>query len=101
MNAPKPGPPPSARRIRLTFQYARLSTSGRPMRCGTPDMPQASRKIIFDGPEDAEAWIAGMVLAGEPEQRAYACPRSRHGHYHVTSNVTPCAEPDTEPGRED
>mgnify|MGYP006160644935 CR=1 FL=1 len=88
--APAPGPN-AATRLRLDREqqaravldrYARLSSSGRPVMCGPV---RATAKVVYDDEAAAQHaadelhQIYGGVLY------PYPCERSRHGHYHHTS----------------
>lgn len=76
--------------------YARMR-DGRPILC-TPTHEESTRlkilgkrphkkKVIFDSLEKAEAWADIMVKDGMGRSRAYLCPRSKHGHAHLTSQL--------------
>lgn len=92
-----------ARRETIRFEiitaYARLKpVSGRPIRCGASKRETAQRratgkadlseKIIFDDEGKARACAERLSLVlGVPLMRPYPCPRSKHGHVHLTSDL--------------
>jgi hypothetical protein len=83
---PKPSPPPQAARVEILKKYARPSRDGKVMMCGQWGVPGKKLKVIFDTEQQAVDFAAELeqLPDGEP-QRAYGCPRSRRGHYHLTS----------------
>lgn len=76
--------------LAIVRRHARLFPNGYPIKCRAAlieDRPGAQAKIIYDDQEKAEAArIEFEELAGAPYLRAYACPRSLHGHYHLTTD---------------
>lgn len=91
-----------AARAEILLRYARLATSGRPVFC-TPSRaeldgvvaPRAGRgtdgKVIYPSREAAEAAARELEQLGARYLRAYRCARSRHGHFHLTTDSTPRA----------
>jgi hypothetical protein len=82
-------------------RHARLQPNGDPMLC-TPSREEIARptrrrenagsdyKPIYDTQQAAELAARALHLeAGYPPLYAYECRRSRHGHYHLTSNPNP------------
>lgn len=47
--------------------------------------PGSDWKVIYDSAAAAEAAAAEFAAAGE-RMRPYPCARSRHGHYHLTTD---------------
>lgn len=84
-------------RRKILRRYARMR-EGRPVFCGPSRLEKEQRadygiirngKVIFDTREQAEAAAAALLgLTGEMF-RPYACPRSRHGHHHLTHDRSP------------
>lgn len=87
-----------AERKRIMRQYARMRM-GRPVFCGPSKREKEGRpvdfvivrngKVIFDDRAQAEAAATALFeLTGE-RFRPYECPRSRHGHHHLTHDRSP------------
>lgn len=85
-------------RKEILTAYARLGQSGRPVTCRAPEkeiayrskhrLPPLKDKVIFDTVERAKTCAERMSLVlGIKIMRAYQCPRSTHGHFHLTSNM--------------
>lgn len=85
-------------RARILLRYARLMSTGRPIFCkpsraelaGTAPRRQgvgADGKVIYPDRESAEAAARELEELGARAQRAYVCKRSRHGHYHLTTDL--------------
>jgi hypothetical protein len=84
-------------RRKILRKYARVR-EGRPVFCGPSRDEKRGRadygivrngKVIFDTREQAEAACTALrELTGEM-LRPYACPRSRHGHHHLTHDRSP------------
>jgi hypothetical protein len=85
-------------RARVLLRYARLMGTGRPVFCkpsraemaGTAPRRQgvgADGKVIYPDRESAEAAARELEELGARAQRAYVCKRSRHGHYHLTTDL--------------
>jgi hypothetical protein len=80
-------------RWRVIRQNARLIKGGpqygQPMRCkrgGGELYPSGSDgKVIYDTEAAARAAASALELLGMERQSPYPCPRSRHGHYHLTT----------------
>jgi hypothetical protein len=89
-----------AARAEVLVRFARLATSGRPVFC-TPSRaekagavaPRAGQgtngKVIYPTREAAEAAARELEGLGSRNLRAYLCPRSRRGHFHLTTDSTP------------
>jgi hypothetical protein len=82
----------------VLLRYARLMGTGRPVFCkpsraemaGTAPRRQgvgADGKVIYPDRESAEAAARELEELGARAQRAYVCKRSRHGHYHLTTDL--------------
>lgn len=82
---------------RLAEERARKRRNGRtPMRCQPSSAEEDGRvrrrgsegKLIYDSRADAE-WTALAIAnaTGERPMYAYVCPRSRHGHLHLTTKT--------------
>lgn len=75
------------------LRYGRLSRSGRPEVCiprrADDDPGPRGPRVILRDRECAEAYAAELarIFPWQRPQRAYPCPRSRHGHYHLTSDA--------------
>ena len=85
-------------RARVLLRYARLMNSGRPVFCkpsraeiaGVAPRRQGVRgdgKVIYPDRESAEAAARELEDLGARAQRAYVCKRSRHGHFHLTTDL--------------
>lgn len=84
----------------VLIRHARLSSSGRPVFC-TPSRAEragsiAARqtrgtdgKVIYSTREAAEAAARELEELGSRYLRSYLCGRSRHGHFHLTTDTTP------------
>jgi hypothetical protein len=76
--------------LAIVQRHARLFPNGFPMKCQAAlieDRPDAQRKIIYDDQEKALAARDELEkLPGAPRLRVYPCPRSLHGHYHLTTD---------------
>jgi hypothetical protein len=92
------GPVRDPDRARILLRYARLMSTGRPVFCkpsraelaGTAPRRQgvgADGKVIYPDRESAEAAARELEELGARAQRAYVCKRSRHGHYHLTTDL--------------
>lgn len=85
--------------LTVLARHARLSGNGQPMRCtpsreqlaaGHPGGLQSAYKIIYDNRAAARACERELHKTfGGPRQRAHVCPRSRHGHFHLTRQGAP------------
>lgn len=89
----------------VLVQYARLNSSGHPVRCRPTRTERAAGKtnpdgkVIFDRLDDAMAAAVELRrLTGQPK-RAYRCNRSRHEHFHLTRDKRQRARRQTEAGR--
>lgn len=78
-------------------QYARTMSNGNLMYCKGSRLEAQQRKtwgkkpirskIIFNSVEDAEKWAEILFKRTGVKRRAYLCPRSKHGHAHLTTKV--------------
>jgi hypothetical protein len=46
--------------------------------------PHSAGKVIFDSEEIARAAVRELRSLGNVGDTVYPCPRSRHGHFHIT-----------------
>jgi hypothetical protein len=85
-------------RAKVLLKYARLLPAGRPVFCkpsraeleGAAPRRQgrgADGKVIYSDREAAEAAARELEELGARPQRAYVCKRSRHGHFHLTTDL--------------
>ncbi|MHA6793622.1 hypothetical protein ACVGVM_08920 [Pseudonocardia bannensis] len=86
-----------AARAEVLVRYARLMRIGRPVVC-LPSRAELSGeaprrqgrgsdgKVIYPDRESAEAAARELERLGSRALRAYMCSRSRHGHYHLTTD---------------
>jgi hypothetical protein len=51
--------------------------------------PQPNGKVIYDDRESAEAAAQELLALTGVAFRPYPCPRSRHGHHHLTQDRSP------------
>lgn len=80
------GPRAKHTRQQIIARYARL-LNGIPLRCMAKrdaDDAHIQEKIIYDSLERATACARELRQTGMDKQYAYLCPRSRHGHAHLT-----------------
>lgn len=78
-------------------QYARLMPNGNIMYCKSSRASVQQRKatgkkpirnkIIFNSLEDAQKWAEILFSRTGVKRRAYLCPRSTHGHAHLTTKL--------------
>lgn len=76
----------------IVHRYARMR-NGKPAFCSLTEEERqigrqlhgATGKVIYD--DESNAWAAAYAFMrlGDPETRPYPCPRSRHGHYHLST----------------
>jgi hypothetical protein len=87
------------RRGDVVLRHARLTGRGRPTFCsptraeqtGVVNLPSGSGtdgKVIYPTREAAEAAARELEGLGARRLRPYLCARSRHGHYHLTTDRT-------------
>ncbi len=93
-----------AARGEVLLRHARLASSGKPVFC-TPSSaelaglvaPRAGRgtdgKVIYPTREAAEAAARELEALGARSLRSYRCSRSRRGHFHLTTDPIPRANP--------
>lgn len=86
----------AARQV-ILVKYARLGDTGKPLTC-TPsraelagdvrrkETPGTDNKIIYDTREAAGACGRELETLGTRPQRAVPCRRSKHGHFHLTTD---------------
>lgn len=77
-----------AERKVILARYARLSKTERPEVCSpspSERVRHSDRKVIFDSEESAKIAAAALVLLGARRMRAYPCPRSKRGHWHLST----------------
>ncbi len=89
-----------AARADVLLRHARLAGSGRPIFC-TPSRAEVagavplrqgrgtSGKVIYSTRDAAEAAGRELEQLGAHRLRPYRCNRSRHGHFHLTTDSTP------------
>ena len=81
----------------IVRRYARLRPSGKPIFCGpsraelTGEIARkqaegADGKVIYSDRAAAEAAARCFEAIYGTPMRAYACRRSRHGHYHLATD---------------
>lgn len=78
-------------------QYARTMNNGNLMYCKSSRLEAKQRKIwgrkpikskiIFNSLEDAIKWAEILEKRTGVKRRAYLCPRSQHGHAHLTTHL--------------
>lgn len=97
---PTTNPPSYVRdvaRSEVLHRHARLTRNGRPIFCAPSQaelrgavIPRQGRgtdgKVIYSTREAAEAAARELEDLGTRPLRSYVCGRSRHGHYHLTSD---------------
>jgi hypothetical protein len=87
------------RRGDVVLRHARLTGRGRPTFCSPSRAEQAGvvqlrsgsgtdGKVIYPTREAAEAAARELESLGARRLRPYLCARSRHGHYHLTTDRT-------------
>lgn len=93
-----------AARRAVIDRFARLRPNGRAEFCSPSTEKQAAAvargqapsgdgKVIYPDRQAAEAAAKEFeALDGQP-MRAYRCPRSQHGHHHLTVDHTATARP--------
>ena len=98
-----PVPEQASRRIRdehrgdVVLRHARLTGRGRPTFCSPSRAEQTGvvnlrsgsgtdGKVIYPTREAAEAAARELESLGARRLRPYLCARSRHGHYHLTTD---------------
>jgi len=85
------------RRGDVVLRHARLTGRGRPTFCSPSRAEQAGvvnlrsgsgtdGKVIYPTREAAEAAARELESLGARRLRPYLCARSRHGHYHLTTD---------------
>ena len=85
------------RRGDVVLRHARLTGRGRPTFCSPSRAEQAGAvhlrsgsgtdgKVIYPTREAAEAAARELESLGARRLRPYLCARSRHGHYHLTTD---------------
>lgn len=84
-------------RQEILARHCRLSPAGRPLECAPSKAEQKNpekhwrwqgndEKVILIDLEHAQDCARELAaLYGEPPMRPYECPRTRRGHYHLTS----------------
>lgn len=101
-NGPATNPPSFVRdiaRSEVLHRHARLTRNGRPVFCAPSQaeirgavIPRQGRgtdgKVIYPTREAAEAAARELEDLGGHPLRSYLCGRSRHGHFHLTSDHT-------------
>lgn len=86
-----------AARGEILARHARLTRGGRPIFCAPSRaeirgaaIPRQTRgtdgKVIYDSREEAEAAARELEDLGARPLRSYLCGRSRHGHFHLTTD---------------
>ncbi|WP_214368690.1 hypothetical protein [Pseudonocardia sp. H11422] len=86
-----------AARAEVLVRYARLMRIGRPVVCLPSRAELSGRmprrqgqgsdgKIIYPDRDSAEAAARELEQLGSRALRAYMCSRSRHGHFHLTTD---------------
>ncbi len=74
----------------ILLRHARLTPKGLPMVCvpsrRDDDSGPYGKRVIFRDEQAAEDAAAELEPLFGP-QRPYECPRSRHGHFHLTSDA--------------
>lgn len=78
----------TARQFAVTDKYARIR-NGKPVVCtASPRSPEdegpRGARVVFRDKTAAKAAATELGEIYETTFRAYPCPRSRHGHYHLT-----------------
>ena len=92
------------RRGDVVLRHARLTGRGRPTFCSPSRAEQAGvvnlrsgsgtdGKVIYPTREAAEAAARELESLGARRLRPYLCARSRHGHYHLTTDRTASRAP--------
>ena len=81
----------------IMMRHARVR-DGRPVFCGQSRLEREGRnsfhaqpngKVVYNDREHAEAAAAELLAATGKAFRPYPCPRSRHGHHHLTEDRSP------------
>lgn len=91
-----------AQRRDIIHRYCRLTPGGKPVFCNISVAEIARRArsgiarparqpIIYDTLEAARAAAAEMFELDGIQQRAYPCPRSHKGHFHLRVSTSPAA----------
>ena len=86
------------RRGDVVLRHARLTGRGRPTFCSPTRAEQSGAvhlqagpgtdgKVIYPTREAAEAAARELELLGARRLRPYLCDRSRHGHFHLTTDT--------------
>lgn len=81
----------------ITKKHARLTKSGKPMRCvasraaresSDPLETHSLHKVIFDSEDAARACAAELreLYPDDEPTYVYECRRSKHGHVHLTTS---------------
>jgi hypothetical protein len=94
------GPVRDRDRAQVLLRHARLLRSGRPMCCrpsraeitGAAPRRQGrgtDGKVIYPDRAAAEAAARELEAMGSRRMRAYACHRSRSGHFHLATDWLP------------
>lgn len=78
-------------------KYARTMNNGNVMYCKSSLSEDRQRsalgkkpirsKIIFNNIDDAKTWAGILFKKTGVKRRAYLCPRSNHGHAHLTTKL--------------
>jgi hypothetical protein len=87
------------RRGEVVLRHARLTGRGRPTFCSPTRAEQAGvvriptgkgtdGKVIYPTREAAEAAARELESLGARRLRPYLCARSRHGHFHLTTDTS-------------
>ena len=82
----------------VVLRYARLTGRGRPTFCSPSRAEQTGAvhlstgsgtdgKVIYPTREAAEAAAQELESLGARRLRSYLCARSRHGHFHLTTDT--------------
>ena len=85
-------------RAEVLIRHARLMKSGRPIFCRPSraeiegrvlprQSPGTDGKVIYPTREAAEAAAQELESLGARRLRSYLCARSRHGHFHLTTDT--------------
>jgi hypothetical protein len=95
------GDPDPQQIVQILLRHARIR-GGRAVRCGPSHAEEdgtagywwraRQHKVIYDTREAAEAASAELTAAGSAPSRPYPCPRSTHGHYHLTEDRSPATK---------
>ncbi|MGD9526588.1 hypothetical protein [Pseudonocardia sp.] len=93
----QPGWVRDAARSEVLHRHARLTRNGRPIFCAPSRaevrgavIPRQTRgtdgKVIYPSRDAAEAAARELEQLGSRPLRSYLCGRSRHGHFHLTTD---------------